>query len=289
MRLFGSDRIANVMERLGIEENTPIEHSLITRSIANAQGKVEQYHFGIRKQILEFDDVMNKQRDTIYSLRRRILEGKDLKSKIEEMMGMAIAEQVNFFLREKTHPDQWDYDGLIKAIHEIIPIQGLETIRENQDKKAVKDSLVETFNNAYKMREEEIGSEAMRELERIVMLRVIDQKWIEQLDNMDLLKEGIGLRGYGGKDPLVEYKMEGYRMFQEMMSNVRQEIVSLILKVKIAREDEDLLPKKRKVFYGAPKEGASKAAPVRIAEKAGRNDPCPCGSGKKYKKCCMNK
>ncbi len=289
MRLFGSDRIAGVMGGLGIEEGTPIEHPLISRAIANAQGKVEQYHFAIRKQILEFDDVMNKQRDTIYSLRHRILDGFELKAKIFEMMEMVVAEQVNFFLSEKLSPDQWDYDGLIKSINEIIPIQGLAAIKENKDRKQIKESLLQTVNNAYKSREEEVGHEAMRELERIVMLRVIDQKWIEQLDSMDMLKEGIGLRGIGGKDPLVEYKMEGYHMFQEMMSNVRQEIVSLILKVKIANDEEELLPKKKSISYGAPQKGDAKPSPVRREEKVGRNDPCPCGSGKKYKKCCLPK
>lgn len=241
MRLFGSDRIANIMGRMGIEENTPIEHPLITRAIENAQKKVEQYHFSIRKQILEFDDVMNKQRDTIYSLRRRILEGKELKEKIKEMMSQEFPEQA------------------------------------------------ESFNREYDIREKEIGPEIMRELERVVMLRVIDQKWIEQLDNMDLLKDGIGLRGIGGKDPLVEYKMEGYNMFQEMMSGIRQEITDMILKVKIAGEEDVLLPQKKNISYGAPPEGGAKPSPVRTEEKTGRNDPCPCGSGKKYKKCCMNK
>ncbi|MFC1495870.1 preprotein translocase subunit SecA [Candidatus Margulisiibacteriota bacterium] len=285
MRLFGSDRIAGVMGRLGIEEGTPIEHPLITNAIANAQKKVEQYHFGIRKQILEFDDVMNKQRDSIYTLRRNILEGKDLKARIEEMMDTVIKEQIDFYLPEKEDPEKWDYAGLIAAIEEIVPIHGLAAIKNERDRNAIKESLLRTFDSAYKLREEEISSEAMRELERVVMLRVIDTKWIEQLDNMDNLKEGIGLRGYGGKDPLVEYKIEGYSMFQEMMQLVRQEIVGLILKVKIANEEEPLMPQKRRISYGAPT-ADSKPKPVTKIVKVGRNEPCPCGSGKKYKKCC---
>ncbi|KAF0134207.1 MAG: preprotein translocase subunit SecA [Candidatus Saganbacteria bacterium] len=281
MRLFGSDRIAGVMSRLGIEEGTPIEHPLISRAIENAQKKVEQYHFSIRKQILEFDDVMNKQRDTIYSLRRRILEGKDLKQKIIEMLDTMISEKIEAFLAGK----EWDYDGLISAIGEIVPITGIEAVKELDDKVMIKQSLIDTFTRAYEMREQEISSPAMRDLERIVMLRVIDSKWIEQLDNMDNLKEGIGLRGYGGRDPLIEYKIEGYKMFQEMMSASREEIISMILRVQIARGGEDLLPKKKQITYGeAVKTGRS--APKTGDIKVGRNDPCPCGSGKKYKKCC---
>ncbi|OGC03962.1 preprotein translocase subunit SecA [candidate division WOR-1 bacterium RIFOXYA12_FULL_43_27] len=240
MRLFGSDRIAGMMGRLGIEENTPIEHPWISRALENAQKKVEQYHFSIRKQILEFDDVMNKQRDAIYSLRRQILEGRDLKAKIEEMAA------------------------------------------------TVNPEGVDQFKSLYEKREAEIGSVIMRDLERIVMLRVIDQKWIEQLDLMEVLKDGIGLRGYGGKDPLVEYKMEGYNLFQEMMDNIRAEVCDMILKVKVTHEDEEYIPRPKITSYGASDQSAPKPA-QNTENKVGRNDPCPCGSGKKYKKCCMNK
>ena len=282
MRLFGSDRIANVMERLGIEEGTPIEHPLISRAIENAQKKVEQYHFGIRKQILEYDDVMNKQRDTIYSLRRRILEGKNLKEKILEMMEMTISAKMAAFVPQDK---EIDYDGLIAAINEMVPISGLEEIKKLKKAEEIKVSLIETFTRAYEIREQEISPSAMRELERIVMLRVIDSKWIEQLDNMDNLRDGIGLRGYGGRDPLIEYKIEGYGMFQEMMSAAREEIAGLILKVQIVREGEELMQRKRQLSYG-PAAPSGKAAPHERGEKVGRNDPCPCGSGKKYKKCC---
>ncbi|MFA4967613.1 MAG: preprotein translocase subunit SecA [Candidatus Margulisiibacteriota bacterium] len=282
MRMFGSDRIASVMNRLGIEEGTPIEHSLISRAIENAQKKVEQYHFGIRKQILEYDDVMNKQRDTIYSLRRRILEGKELKEKILEMLDAMISSRLETYLQG----DAWDYDGLIASINEIVKIEGLEAVKNLVKKEEVKESLIVTFKQAYGMREQEIGEAAMRDLERIVMLRVIDSKWIEQLDNMDNLRDGIGLRGYGGRDPLIEYKIEGYKMFQDMMNAVREEIVSLILRVQIVKGGEELLHKKKNITYGKEPPKAGKPAPIKQALKVGRNDPCPCGSGKKYKKCC---
>jgi len=282
MKLFGSNRIASVMERLGIEEGTPIEHPLISRAIENAQKKVEQYHFGIRKQILEYDDVMNKQRDTIYTLRRAILEGVELKQKIFEMIEVVISSKIEMF----TKGDEWDYDGLIASINEIVPVQGLAEVKNLKQKEEIKLSLVGTFKRAYDLREEEISSDAMRDLERIVMLKVIDSKWIEQLDNMDSLRDGIGLRGYGGRDPLIEYKIEGYKMFQDMMSAVREEIMSLILRVQIVRGGEEHLPKKKNISYGKEPPKAGKPAPQVNAVKVGRNDPCPCGSGKKYKKCC---
>ena len=285
MRLFGSQRISGMMERLGIEEDTPIEHRLITNAIERAQKKVEEYHFGIRKQVLEYDDVMNRQRETVYGLRRRILEGKDLKEKIFEMMEQAVGDEVDNFLSEKIHPDEWDYDGLVKSVNEIIPILGLEQIKEIKDRQEIKNSLLNILEEAYGSREKEVGEEGMRELERLVMLRVIDTAWIEQLHNMDSLREGIGLRGVGGRDPLVEYKIEGYSMFQDMMRGVREEIIGMIFKVQLAQRIE-AQPKQRVVSYGAPEKASAPAAP-RKTVKVGRNDPCPCGSGKKYKKCCL--
>jgi len=296
MRLFGSQRISGMMERLGIEEDTPIEHGLISRAIQNAQKKVEQYHFEMRKQVLEFDDVMNRQRETIYGLRRRILEGKELKEKIFEMMRQFIEEQTAVYLPEKSHVEEWDYDGLFKSLNEVILFEGLEKIKEQRQREEINQNLEEAFKSAYALREKEIGSEVMREIERLVMLRTIDSAWIEQLDNMDSLREGIGLRGWGGRDPLVEYKIEGYTMFQEMMRGVREEILRMIFKVQLApkledgnwAEEEELLPKKKVVSYGAaPK--ASSTPVVRRSLKVGRNDPCPCGSGMKYKKCCLLK
>ena len=287
MRLFGSQRISGVMERLGLEEDVPIEHNLISRALENAQKKVEQYHFGIRKQVLEFDDVMNKQRESIYTLRRRTLEGKDLKTKIYEMLGQVVTEIVDAFLIDKVAPDEWDWDGLIKAVNELVPVDGLEGLKEERTRQEVKAKIISLLEQAYEEKEKEFGAETMRSLERVVVLRTIDAAWIEQLHNMDVLREGIGLRGYGGKDPLVEYKIEGYTMFQEMMRGVRAQIISLMLRVQQAEGDlEEARPKRRALTYGAPEKG-EKPATVHVAEKVGRNDPCPCGSGKKYKKCCM--
>jgi preprotein translocase subunit SecA len=245
MRLFGSQRVSTMMERLGIEEDVPIEHGLISRALEKAQKKVEQYHFGIRKQVLEYDDVMNKQRETVYALRRRILEGKNLKEKVLEMIEQMAAE--------KPVEERGDFLSALK-----------------QD---------------YAAKEQEVGVSNMREIERQVMLRVIDTAWIEQLHNMDVLREGIGLRGWGGRDPLLEYKIEGYAMFGEMMRGVREQILDLILKVQLV-DNQPLPPPKTVVTYGAPEQVAKKA-PRKNVVRVGRNDPCPCGSGKKYKKCCL--
>jgi preprotein translocase subunit SecA len=285
MRMFGSSRVAGMMERLGVDEDTPIEHGLITRAIENAQKKVEEYHFGMRKQVLEFDDVMNKQRETIYSLRRRILEGKELKEKILEMMEQTVGDWVAAYLPEKVSPEEWDWDGLFKAVNETVPVIGLERLKGEQRPPAVKEEVLRIIRQAYADRETAITPETMRQVEKLVMLRVIDTAWIEQLHNMDVLQEGIGLRGYGGRDPLIEYKIEGYGMFQEMMAGVREQIIGMVLKVQLSGEEE-AAPKARIVSYGAPEKGA-KPAPARAVVTVGRNDPCPCGSGKKYKKCCL--
>jgi preprotein translocase subunit SecA len=283
MKMFGSDRIAGVMERLGMEENTPIEHPLITRAIENAQKKVEMYHFNIRKQVLEFDDVMNKQRESIYKLRRRILEVKDLKEKVYEMIDMVIRAFTDIFLPDRV--EEWDLDGLKQAMNEIVAVD-LSDIGSMKDKKSVADGIISGLKGMYEAKEAHVTSEAMREIEKLVMLKVIDGKWIEHLHNMDALREGIGLRAWGQRDPLIEYKIEGYKMFQEMMDLARQEIIKTIYKVEVIKEgDEERVLKERAVSYGAaPK--ISRSTSVRTADKIGRNDPCPCGSGKKYKKCC---
>jgi preprotein translocase subunit SecA len=230
---------------------------------------------------------MNRQRGTIYTLRKNILEGKDLKEKVLEMIEQVISAYIDLYFPKNMSAEDWDFGGFIGAINEIIPVLNLNKITELKNRDAIKETIIKLFEGAYQSREKEIGHEAMRELEKIVMLKIIDQKWIDQLHNMDNLREGIGLRGYAGKDPLLEYKIEGYKMFKEMMVMAKQEIVSLILRVEIAK-GEELLPKKKAVVFGEPK-SVSRPNPVTHKIKIGRNDPCPCGSGKKYKKCCLGK
>ena len=227
--------------------------------------------------------------NTIYKLRRRILEKNNLKEKVFEMMEQVVTSLCDLFTPDKQDPENWDYKGLDLALHEMLPniiIQGLDRFKKRDDLKA---ALLKTLKDAYAMRESELNSNNMRELECLVMLRVLDTKWIEQLHNMDTLREGIGLRAYGQRDPLIEYKIEGYRMYQDMMLAAREEIISLLFKAQIVREGEEVeAPKRKQVTYGGPAKEAS-APTQRKNEKVGRNDPCPCGSGKKYKKCCLKK
>jgi preprotein translocase subunit SecA len=283
MKLFGSDRIAGIMDRMGMEENTPIEHPLITRAIENAQKKVEQYHFNIRKQVLEYDDVMNKQRESIYALRHRILERRDLKQKAFEMIDQLVKNYLDTFVPEKDPLS--DIEGLKKAVSELLQAD-LGAIQDYKDRAGIKSALENLLKDAYEAKEMSVGGDAMREIEKLVMLKEIDAKWIEHLHNMDVLREGIGLRAWGQRDPLIEYKIEGYKMFQEMMDAARQEIIGMIYKVQVIKEgEEELLQRKRQVTYGEPTR-VSRSSSVRKTDKIGRNDPCPCGSGKKYKKCC---
>ncbi|MFH0886532.1 MAG: preprotein translocase subunit SecA [bacterium] len=282
MRLFGSDRIAGIMDRLGIEEGTPIEHGMITRSIATAQKKVEQYHFSIRKQVLEYDDVMNKQREAIYGLRRRILEGKDLKGKIAEMAAKVAQDIINTYVPEKASESECDYDGLNTSLTNVFHFAF--TFTSENKREEIEERVMQAFKYAYDQKEAEINPVHMRQLERVVMLRTIDAKWIDNLYNMDNLRDGIGLRAYGQRDPLMEYKMESFGLFNAMMQNVREEIVGLILKVQLVPMEEELAPVVKNVTYGAPTDGQKTV--VNSKDKVGRNDPCTCGSGKKYKKCC---
>jgi preprotein translocase subunit SecA len=290
MRIFGSNRVSGIMDRLGIEEDTPIEHSLITRAIENAQKKVEEYYFSIRKQVLEYDNVMNKQRETIYTLRRKILKSDALREKVYEMM-----EQVADSLCQGFLPDQGECDteGLIAALKEIVPIAEFDRIKEMLKKDEIKAFILQVFRSAYEQKKAHIGEEALKELERVVMLRVLDGKWIEQLHSMDSLREGIGLRAYGQRDPLLEYKIEAYGLFQEMMHSARIEILGLLYKVVLVKEGETvpketMLPKPRITHFSGAGENPSVTV-HKETNKVGRNDPCPCGSGKKYKKCCLNK
>jgi preprotein translocase subunit SecA len=226
---------------------------------------------------------MNKQRESIYSLRHRILEGRDLKQKAFEMIDQLVKNYMDAFIPEKS--SDWDMEGLKKAISELLPVE-LGNLSEYKERPSIKSALEKLLKDAYEAKEKFVGGDAMREIEKLVMLKEIDTKWIEHLHNMDVLREGIGLRAWGQRDPLIEYKIEGYKMFQEMMDAARQEIISMIYKVQVIKEgEEELLQKKRNVTYGEPTR-VSRSSAVRKIEKVGRNDPCPCGSGKKYKKCC---
>jgi preprotein translocase subunit SecA len=293
LRIFGSDRIAGLMGRLGMEEDVPIEHRMVSRAIENAQKKVEEHNFEIRKHILEYDDVMNQQRKVIYEQRRQILAGEDLK---EEVLGLAddmLDGAVGFYCPEDAYPEQWDITGLTDALASKFSYRMTGINPQSLPRDEFRDKLWAAIKQSYEDKEQEIGSELMRHLEKVFMLQAVDHQWKDHLLAMDHLKEGIGLRGYGQKDPLVEYKREGFEMFEEMKLRIVESTVENLFRIKAAAKEQGQEIERRQrrqianlSFVGAGDAvAAAKPAPVHVAQKVGRNDPCPCGSGLKYKKC----
>jgi len=286
MRLFGSDNVKGLMDRLGIEDDQPIEHPLISKAIENAQKKVEAKNFDIRKHLLEYDDVMNKQREIIYAERAKILDGENLKENVFSMMEDVVEGLLNIYAAKEVYPEEWDLKGLSEYFYDLFLIKvdfaGLNP--EQKSREEIKEELISLLKKAYEKKEEEIGSDTLRELEKVVMLKVVDQKWMDHIDAMDQLRQGIGLRAYGQRDPLIEYKIEGFEMFQEMIKNIKEDTLRYLFRIRLGAP----LQRKevaRNVTYSHGDEGEKKM-PIRKGKKVGRNDPCPCGSGKKYKKCC---
>ena len=292
MRLFGGEFITGIMDRLGWEEDMPIEHQRIARSIETAQKRVEGHNFDIRKQVLEYDDVMNKQREVMYDDRRRVVQGENLKDRIMEMMSQVITEILDVYANETVFQEEWDLRGLAGRLNQTFmfhfPI-GLADL-EGKTRPELADFVMTIASKSYDAREEAIGSERMRVLEKLVMLRVIDSKWIDHLQAMDDLREGIGLRAYGQKDPLLEYQLESWQMFEDLKANIRDDVVAWMPRVTVSDERGDRQPRAKRVTSIMTMGGSGEDAPPkpkqRRAKKVGRNDPCPCGSGKKYKKCC---
>lgn len=291
MRLFGSDNIAGIMDKLGMEEDEPIEHSLITRSIEQAQKKVEARNFDIRKYVLEYDNVMNQQREVIYSQRRKILTGDNLKENIYNMIEKIVDFGMDVYANEKVYPEEWDYAGLIEYCEGYFAPEGELKIDvlDKLSRDELKEELMRAADAAYSGREALFGSDNMRELEKVVMLKTVDSKWMDHLDAMEMLRQGIGLRAYGQKDPLIEYKLEGYDMFQQMIEHIQEDIVKYMFRVNIISQaqPEDHLRGAHATRGG--EEGEEQSQPVEpIVNKdvTGRNELCPCGSGKKYKRCC---
>jgi len=289
MRLFGSDRLTRIVDALGLEEDQPIEHNMLSGAIENAQKKVEGKNFDIRKHVLQYDDVMNKQREVIYEQRRKVLDGESLKDYFIKMMEGFIDGLVNTYCSESPHPDNWDWEGIsIYAEGSVFPKGTLEELKkdmENLTKESFKEALLEATLKRYEDKEKELGSELMRELERVILLRVVDQKWMDHIDAMDQLRHGIGLRAYGQRDPVIEYKFEGFEMFEDMIRSIREDSIKLLLNAHVDREQKVQREKVAEPINASHGDGPKKPA-VRTSEKVGRNDPCPCGSGKKYKKCC---
>jgi len=292
LRIFGGDRITGIMEKLGLDEGEPIEHNLISRAIESAQGKVEAHNFEIRKQLLEYDDVMNQQREVIYRQRREALNGKSLKPAIEDMIVEKAEEIADNFADERAPAEEWDWKGIKEAVFKQFNYR-LDTIDADTLNGLTREGLAELFADfsirKYNQKEAAVGSEDFRNLERVIMLQTVDNLWKDHLLSMDHLKEGIGLRGYGQQNPLIVYKKEGFELFQEMISRIKEETVGILFRIQISEPERiaDLRqPKEQKLIFSGG-DGPEKKTPIRRNEKkVGRNEPCPCGSGKKYKKCC---
>jgi len=284
-RRFGGDRIKGFMEWAGMDENTPIENVLVNRAIADVQKRVEGYHFDIRKHLVEYDDVINKHREVIYGERRKILSGADLKVNILEMVREELEAIVAFHTEGRRSTD-WDIKGLTDDVAIIFPLPPAlsESTLSQLEVKQIEEKLTQLAESLYQQREQQLGSDNMRILERLVMLRIIDSLWVEHLTMMEYMRQGVGLAAVGQRDPLVTYKREGHRFFQNLMDNIKHDLVHTIYHVDIIRREAPVAPSPvaQVVAGGSQSKGRLKVG----GKKIGRNDPCPCGSGKKYKRCC---
>lgn len=320
MRLFASEAIGKVMDKLGMEEDEPIEHTLITKSIEHAQKKVEARNFDIRKHVLEYDDVMNQQREIMYGERRKILRGENLRENIRGMVNHIIKAEMNQYANEKLYPEEWQLAELIKDAEKIFAPPGMLKLSEleKMSRDELKEHLEKLAEDIYRRREEMFTATVMRELEKVVMLRIVDNKWMEHLDHMDMLREGINLRAYGQRAPLVEYKIEALAMFEEMEGAIQDQIATTMYHVAVVQQappqDEEESPEEPPRVESKEAEAAIRREQAKVEDrlqtarashgeesspaeaqrraktadgkKIGRNDPCPCGSGKKYKNCC---
>ena len=293
MRLFGSEKTMKLVDAMGMTEDEPIEAGMLSKAIENAQKKVEGNNFAIRKHLLEYDQVMNEQREIIYGERKRVLYGENLRDSIVGMIGAVVERTVDAHMSDDQLPEEWDMAAFSESLSAIIPV-GKVNIKDEALPQMTKDKLKETLtklgNQLYEMKEKEIGQgqaegeERMRELERVVMLRVIDQKWMDHIDDMDQMRQGIGLHAYAQRDPLTEYKFAAYDMFEEMSNHIQEDTLKILYRVRIQTEVKQEEPPKQ--MFTNKDDSAVKQPKKRADEKIGRNDPCPCGSGKKYKQCC---
>jgi preprotein translocase subunit SecA len=290
LRIFGAERISSIMDRVGMEENEPIEHKLISKAIENAQKRVEGHNFDIRKHLLEFDDVMNRQRQVIYEQRKKVLKGGELWSDIEEMLEEITGYIVGDCIDEKANPEDWNLKGLDDMVFKQFSLRlNLVETGKEWGREAIEATIISSVNAHLKNKEQDFGKPLMDYLMKMIMLQSIDTHWKDHLLGMDHLKEGIGLRGYGQKDPIREYQKEGYEMFMEMINRVKENTLEKLCMVRIQREEdiEQMREQAPQKFVLSRGEETTSQAPIkREVKKIGRNDPCTCGSGKKYKKCC---
>jgi preprotein translocase subunit SecA len=292
LRIFGGERITGIMERLGMEEGEPIEHNLISRAIENAQSKVEAHNFEIRKQLLEYDDVMNQQREVIYRQRREILEGESLRPAIEEMIREAAERIAETHVDERAPAAEWDFTAIDEAVYNQFafhPTPPDEAALDGLTREGLAQILYEEAIVRYDEKEGRFGPEQFRQLERFVTLQTVDTQWKDHLLNMDHLKEGIGLRGYAQQNPLLIYKKEGFEAFQDMIERIGEETLRILFRVELAEPERTVAihrPQPREMQFSGGGQPTRRQPAQRKTAKVGRNDPCPCGSGKKYKKCC---
>ena len=286
MRLFGSERLIGMFNALGVPEGQEIEHKALTNAIESAQKKIENNNFGIRKNLLEYDRVMSEQREIIYDERRRVLNGESMRDFIYKMITDITENCVDISINDDAEAQEWNFKELNTLLIPTIPLAPVTLERVKKPKKnSLKQQLKEEAVKLYESKEAEFpNAEAIRELERVILLKVIDRKWMDHIDDMEQLRQGIGLQAYGQRDPLVEYKMSGYNMFDEMTQNIKEETVRLLFHVKVEQKVER--EQVAKVTGTNKDESLSKAPKKRENAKVYPNDPCPCGSGKKYKQCC---
>jgi preprotein translocase subunit SecA len=303
LRIFGSDKISPLMARLGMEDGQPIEHAMVSKAVANAQKKVEAHNFDIRKHLLEYDDVMNRQREVLYALRREIINTDNAKEILLDMADEVLDDELEIIAHEKVYPEEWDVEALDEFLerlygihiekkqeHELV-LQGNSKIElESCNRNILHDEIMKVVVQMYNEKENTVEKEFIRHVEKVIMLQVLDGRWKDHLLGMDHLKEGIGLRGYAQKNPLTEYKKEGFDLFGSMMRSIKEETVEYLFKVQINQDAEvpdesSSRPPLVIEHRGNREESESPVTVRRDEEKVGRNEPCPCGSGKKYKKC----
>ncbi len=289
MRLFGGDRLQGIMTTLNVDENMPITNKMVSKSIESAQRKKESQNFAIRKSVLKYDDVMNRQREIIYGQRNRVLDGEDLRASIIKMLDESVSDSVDFYCSAALPKSDWNIKGLRDKYLGWITEETDFEDEDAFDRDAVKEMLIERGHERYEKREEELTPEIMRSLEHMILLRNVDNFWMEHIDSMEELKRGIGLRAYGNQDPVVAYRMESYDMFDEMSESIRESTVRQMLTVRIRSQEDTKREQAAKVTSESGSgDGSEKGRTVRKKAAPGPNDPCPCGSGKKYKKCCGN-
>ncbi len=294
LRIFGSHRVAFIMEKLKIPENEPIEHNIISRAIENAQKKVEAHNFEIRKHLIEYDDVMNRQREVIYNQRKELLAGENIRETVSSIISETVEDIITTFCPPKTAAADWDWHAIsddISNLFSFTPTLPQEAELSGLNTEVLEAQLKEQVENRLKEREEEFSSPVLEHLMKVLLLQTIDGQWKDHLLSIDHLKEGIGLRSYGQRNPKEEYKREAYSLFMEMMGRIRQEVLQKLFRIQLVREDdvsriEEEEQQRRRQMLNRPAPGTAPAPQMREEEKIGRNDICPCGSGKKYKKCC---